>query len=291
MTAVNDAPVAADDSATTNEDAPVTVDLLANDSDTDGALDPNTVVVTTSPAHGSVVVDPLTGQATYTPDPNYNGPDTFTYQVCDTDGSCVSAAVTIDVAPVNDAPTAADDTATTGEETPVAIDVLVNDVDADGALDPASVTVTVAPAHGTTSVDPATGVITYTPDPSYNGPDTLTYQVCDDGTPALCASATVTIDVTGVNDAPVAIDDLADHHRGDAGRSSTSPPTTSTRTAISTRRPSPSGSPLCTESWPSIRRPAPSPTPPTRISPGRTASPTRSAIWATPRCAPPPPSP
>ena len=158
---------------------------------------PASVTVTVAPAHGTTSVDPPTGAITYTPDADWSGTDTFTYQVCDTGtpALCDTAVVTVDVTAVNDAPVAADDTATTDEDAPVTVDVLANDGDLEGALDPASVSVIGGPSHGSVSIDPATGRITYTPDPNYNGPDTFTYQVCDTGTPALCDTAVVTVDV------------------------------------------------------------------------------------------------
>ncbi|MCO6176476.1 cadherin-like domain-containing protein, partial [Flavobacterium sp. NRK F10] len=79
---VNDAPVATNDNATTNEDTPVIIDVTANDTDTDGTIDPTTVVVTVNPSNGTVTVDPVTGEVTYTPNPDYFGTDTFEYQVC-----------------------------------------------------------------------------------------------------------------------------------------------------------------------------------------------------------------
>jgi len=82
--------------------------------------------------------------------------------------------------------------------------VLANDSDTDGNLDPASVTVTSGPANGGTGVNTTTGMITYTPDPDFNGSDSFVYEVCDDGTPlpAECATATVSITINAVNDAP-----------------------------------------------------------------------------------------
>ncbi len=134
-----------------------------------------------APSDGSTSVDPVTGAITYTPDPDFHGTDSFSYQVCD-DGSpvlCDTATVDILVLPVNDPPVANDDTATTDEDTPVTIDVVANDTDVDGNLDPTSVTVTSGPANGSVAVDPVTGEVTYTPDADFNGTDSFTYEVCD----------------------------------------------------------------------------------------------------------------
>jgi uncharacterized repeat protein (TIGR01451 family) len=82
---VNDPPVAQDDAATTNSDTAVTIEVLANDSDPDGTLNPATVFINTPPSDGSVIVN-SDGTATYTPDPGFSGVDTFTYTVDDNEG-------------------------------------------------------------------------------------------------------------------------------------------------------------------------------------------------------------
>ena len=118
VTATNDAPTAAADAATTNEDAPVAINVVANDSDIDGdTLTPSTV---SAPDLGSVAIAP-DGKVVYTPPPNYFGPDSFTYTVSDGHGGTASAAVSISITSVNDAPTAAPKTATTKYQTAVTV--------------------------------------------------------------------------------------------------------------------------------------------------------------------------
>ena len=68
INAVNDAPEVDDDTATTDEDMPVTIDVLANDSDVDGNLDPATVQVVSGPSDGATTVNSTTGEIAYTPD-------------------------------------------------------------------------------------------------------------------------------------------------------------------------------------------------------------------------------
>ncbi|MGL1258692.1 tandem-95 repeat protein, partial [Vibrio parahaemolyticus] len=82
------------------------------------------------PKNGTVTVN-NDGTVTYTPDDNYVGKDTFTYVVT-SGGVSESTTVEVNVTPVNDAPVAKDDIATTQEDTPVTIDVLPNDTDVDG---------------------------------------------------------------------------------------------------------------------------------------------------------------
>ena len=114
------------------------------------------------------------------------------------------------VNPVNDAPVAVDDGSsgtpfqTTAEDTPVTLTTLLdNDTDVDG--DSLSITVASGASHG--SLSHTTTSVTYTPNANWNGDDSFTYAVCDDGSPQLCDTATVYVRVTAVNDPPVAVDD------------------------------------------------------------------------------------
>jgi uncharacterized repeat protein (TIGR01451 family) len=213
VASVNDAPAAADDSDITGEDVPVTTNVVANDSDVDGTIDPSSVVVGNGvnglfePLNGSVTANG-DGTITYSPHAGFNGVDVYEYQVCDsgTPVLCDVARVTVTVVP-NVPPTAADDSATTPEDTPVVVDVVANDTDVDGTIDPTSVALASAPANGTVTIDPVTGEITYTPDPDFHGTDTLTYTVADDdGVDSAPASVTITVDP--INDPPVAVDDF-----------------------------------------------------------------------------------
>ena len=130
VTAVNDAPVTNDDSATTDEDTAVVIDLIANDTDVEG--DALSFVSVSNGANGSVV-DNGDGTVTYTPNADWFGTDSFVYSVTDgTDNSNI-ATVTVTVNPVNDdPPVAVGDNATTAEDTAVVIDLVANDTDPDG---------------------------------------------------------------------------------------------------------------------------------------------------------------
>ena len=98
----SDPPTAQDDSATTDEDVPITIDVLANDSDPEN--DPLTVInVDTATTLGSVVIDPA-GTLTYTPVPNFSGIDSFAYTVSDPSGGTDVASVTVTIGAVNDLP-------------------------------------------------------------------------------------------------------------------------------------------------------------------------------------------
>lgn len=194
----NDAPVATNDSANTNEDNDVIIDVLANDSDVDGdALS----VTAVSASAGAASVN-SNGDVLYTPPADFNGPVTLNYTVSDGNGGTDSASVSVTVNAVNDAPIANPDSGTVNEDSSVIIDVLTNDTDVDG--DALSITNATSP-NG--SVTFSGNNITFTPTADFNGATTVTYTVSDGagGT----ASGTVTINVTNVNDAPVASDDTA----------------------------------------------------------------------------------
>src|SRR6056297_923194 len=206
VNAINDAPVAVDDVATTNEDTQVDIDVLANDSDVDGGLDPATVSVTSGPANGAASVNTTTGVITYTKSGDFNGTDSFVYEVCD-DGTplpalCSSATVSIDVDPVNDAPTADAGAASTDEDTPVTVTLTGSDVEGD----PLTFAIASAPGSGSlgaiTQVDATTAEIVYTPNADFNGADSFTFTV-NDGT-VDSAPATISLTVNPVNDPPAA---------------------------------------------------------------------------------------
>jgi VCBS repeat-containing protein len=202
VTCVNDAPVAQDDSYTTDEDTPLVVakpGILGNDYDVDG--DSLTAVLVSGPAHGTLTLN-SDGSFTYTPAENFCGEDSFTYKAYDGELYSNVATVRITVTCVNDAPVANDDEASVLEDSSVTIPVLGNDYDVDG--DPLSVSIVSGPANGRATVNPD-GTITYTPNPDFCGTDSFTYKACDPS--GACDTATVTIHVTCVNDAPVAQDD------------------------------------------------------------------------------------
>ncbi|MBT3028836.1 MAG: tandem-95 repeat protein, partial [Candidatus Thiodiazotropha sp. (ex Ctena orbiculata)] len=157
-----------------------------------------TVTTVTQGTNGSVTIDPVSGNPVYTPNPDFNGTDTFTYTVDDGNGGTDTATVTVTVGAVNDAPVAADDTIGTDEDTPVTVDVLPNDSDPDG--DTLTVTSVTQGTNGAVTIDPVSGNPVYTPNPDFNGTDTFTYTI-DDGNGGT-DTASVTVTVNAVNDLP-----------------------------------------------------------------------------------------
>ncbi|MCB9149972.1 MAG: tandem-95 repeat protein [Caldilineaceae bacterium] len=205
VNAVNDAPVAANDSYSTDEDTALTVGapgVLANDSDVEN--DALSVELVNGPAHGTLMLNG-DGSFSYTPAANFNGSDSFTYQVNDGMADSNTATVAMTVNPVNDAPVAANDSYLTDEDVPLTVDapgVQENDNDVDG--DTLTSAVVDNPAHGSVTLN-GDGSFTYTPSQDYNGSDSFIYKLNDGA--ADSNTATVTIVIGGVNDAPVATDD------------------------------------------------------------------------------------
>jgi VCBS repeat-containing protein len=200
VNAVNDAPVAVSDSATTDEDAAKAIAVLANDSDVDG--DALKVSAVTQGAHGGVAIN-ADGSLTYTPAADFNGSDSFTYTASDGNGGTATATVSVTVNAVNDPPVAVNDSFTLNEDAPLSGGVLANDTDVDStAL--AAILVS-GPKHGSVTLK-ADGSFTYTPAANYNGTDSFTYKANDGAADGNVA--TVGLTINAVNDAPDAADDL-----------------------------------------------------------------------------------
>ncbi len=197
----NRPPVAVNDAATTFAGQPVTVAVLANDSDPDG--DTLTIVGVTAPANGTVAATAT--NVTYTPAPRFTGTDTFTYTIDDGRGGTATATVTVTVGPPpNRPPVAVNDAATTTSGQPVTVDVIANDSDPDG--DPLTVQSVTAPALGTAQI--SGNQVVYTPAAGVLGTDTFNYTINDGRGGTATASVTITI-TAPINRPPVAVDDNA----------------------------------------------------------------------------------
>jgi len=173
---VNGAPDANNDTATAEHNTPVTLNVLANDSDPDGdAL--SVSKFDAASAQGGTVSITAAGLATYTPKAGFSGTDTFNYTASDGRGGTDSAKVTVTVKaapPANRAPDAHGDSASTAFNTPVTLNVLANDSDPDGdAL--RVLNFDAASAQGGTVSITAAGLATYTPKAGFSGTDTFNY--------------------------------------------------------------------------------------------------------------------
>ncbi len=186
VSAGNSPPVASDDSASTRVDNSVTIQVLANDSDSNG--DPLTVTGVTSPNSGTVALNP-DQRITYTPNAGFAGTDAFTYAANDGTADSNVATVTVTVS-ANEAPVASNDGANANKNTAVMINVLANDGDPNG--DPLTVTNLTAPSGGTVVLN-ADKTVTYTPETGFTGTDAFTYTASDGSLTSNIATVTVTV--------------------------------------------------------------------------------------------------
>jgi gliding motility-associated-like protein len=227
---VNDAPNAINDNSSTPEDTSVSVNVLANDSDVDASTTLSVSQFTVSGISGTfnpgqtasidgvgTITATSTGNFTFTPAANYSGSvPAITYTISDGNNGTATANLSITVTPVNDAPLAVDDAATTNEDTQVTVNVLSNDTDVENntltltqfvingtTYSPGS---TASLTEGTIQYNPATGSFTFTPALNYTGTvPTVSYTITDGlgGT----ASANLVVTITTVNDVPIAAND------------------------------------------------------------------------------------
>ncbi len=188
---VNDAPVVQNQSASTNEDTVVDITLLGSDIENDTL----TYSIVES-NNGTISISGTT--ATYTPNQDWNGTDTFTYKANDGTDDSNTATVTVTVAAVNDAPVTQNVSFTTDEDSPYtdSYTAYVSDVDGDAL----TVTAVTSPTNGTATCNDTSTDCTYTPNQDFNGTDSFTYKVNDGELDSNIS--TVSITVNAQNDAP-----------------------------------------------------------------------------------------
>ena len=193
---IADPPLAADDAYSVDEDTVLTVTdttgVLVNDSDADG--DTLTASLVSDVAHGTLNLS-SDGSFTYTPDADFHGTDTFTYLANDGSEDSQTATVTLTVTPVNDAPTAVDDTYGVDVDGTLSVNVeagvLANDADVDG--DTLTVALASDVTNGTLSLA-ADGSFTYTPTVGFHGTDSFSYTVSDGDLVSGPADVNITVD-------------------------------------------------------------------------------------------------
>jgi hypothetical protein len=185
----NTSPVMNGQAFETYEDAPLLATIAASDADGDAL----SFRVISGPGHGSLVFGTTPGAFTYTPVANYAGADVFSVSVRDTGGATATARMTMTVFPVNDAPVAVDDAATTTVNKPVAIPVLSNDFDIEGDL--FRIRSFSQPAHGSVTVNPQLpSQLIFTPfQDDCVASDEFSYQAEDLAGTLVSNTATVTI--------------------------------------------------------------------------------------------------
>ncbi|MBW3623233.1 MAG: tandem-95 repeat protein [Armatimonadetes bacterium] len=165
-----------------NEDTPQEITLTA----TSPRNAPLTFTLLKAPEHGTLSA--ISGnKLTFTPAPNYYGPDSFTYRANDGTLDSNTATVTLAITPVNDPPTAQDVTLNAFKNRALPVSLSATDADGDYLM----YALSSPPAHGTLSGNPPH--LTYTPEPGYTGPDVFTFKAGDGQ--AESAPATVSLDV------------------------------------------------------------------------------------------------
>ena len=196
----NQPPQVNNQTITTNEDTATSIILTAVNPENDSL----SYTVTQQPANGALTGNPP--NLIYTPDENFNGTDTLEYVISDEEGLTDTAQVVITIDPVNDAPVANDDNATTSVDEPVTLSVTSNDTDIDGTIDVSTVDldpttpgqqINVSTTEGDWAVDTTTGNLTFTPAVDFEGVATLPYMVLDNEG-LVSNTATITIDVESV---------------------------------------------------------------------------------------------
>ncbi|MHB8974312.1 MAG: tandem-95 repeat protein [Pirellulaceae bacterium] len=210
-TAVNDAPVAIEQSVVTAAGFEIPITLSGDDADPD--VDQTlTFTLLTQPVHGTIAsFDPASGDLVYVPDPGYCGPDSITFAITDDatagSASATSAATTVSIHVVA-LPTANAQEVTALEDTiqNVTLTGAAGDISSVSSL---RFVITAGPSHGTLEqLDPTSGTVVYMPNPGYSGPDCFSFAVIDElaahELAVLGASAVVNIQVASANDAPIA---------------------------------------------------------------------------------------
>lgn len=183
----NNSPVANNQSAVINEDAAVTIILTATDADNDALA----YSIVDSPSNG--ILSGIAPNVTYTPNENYNGPDSFTFKVNDGTVDSNIATVNITINPVNDAPIAEDQLVTTNEDTNINITLTATDPD-DGTL---AYSIVESPSHGI--LIGTLPNITYTPADGYEGVDSFTFKTNDGTTDSNIAVVNITVNPVNLN--------------------------------------------------------------------------------------------
>ncbi|NVC63650.1 tandem-95 repeat protein [Vibrio sp. 05-20-BW147] len=216
ISAINDAPVAKALTITTDEDtASAALSVRSQTTDVEDGIPTGDLALVSLPQKGQVTVDQTAGTFVYTPNANENGSDSFTYTIADSEGSVsLAATVSVNIGSVNDAPVASADTLTFDEDVTSTLDVLSNDSDIeDGAFTASSITLQdLGQGEGvysfaTVSVN-ADGTLNIVPAANVNGQHRFTYTLTD-SSQAVSESATITLNIMPVNDAPVAVDNSA----------------------------------------------------------------------------------
>ncbi len=186
-------PIANPQAVMTDEETPLPITLTGSDPEGD----PLTFTITRAPTNGTLSIlnptGPGSADVTYSPVLNFNGNDSFDFQVAEPGEQTAAATVDITVKPVPDPPQAVDDAVSATANTPKVIDVLANDIDPDG--DVLVISAVSTPSNGTATTDGA--LVTYTPNTDFVGTDSFQYTISDtSGNAKTVDTGMVTVEVT-----------------------------------------------------------------------------------------------
>ncbi len=201
----NQAIIAERDNATTGAEEILSIPVLANDTDAEDQINILSLTITDFPDNGTTQISG--SNIIYTPKDGWAGRDSFIYRICDSGRpiTCDTAIVYTEVKDNNLAITARPDMVYVPEGESANINVLTNDNDPDGALYPENMTLVLQPKHGRATIN-SDGSISYEPEGTYNGRDSVIYQICDNGPVVKCDTAVIKITVVE-NMPPVALND------------------------------------------------------------------------------------
>lgn len=210
----NIAPVVQNDSARTVQNTSIAIDVAENDYDVKGTIDLSSLKIKLQPQNGTIETGMAgnisNGIFTYTPALDFVGIDTLTYTICDDaipcEAMCGTALVYIKVLDLNNPPTAVDDEYVASVCDPLTQNLIENDFDVDGDQIRANSIPVKLPIHGVVTIG-ENGFFTYTPDVGFTGIDSFMYEICDNGLPTMCDTATVYITLWPDNDC----DGVPDH--------------------------------------------------------------------------------
>ncbi|MCO8121425.1 tandem-95 repeat protein [Stieleria sp. TO1_6] len=196
---INDAPFTVVDNPTLNPNGPTVIEVLANDYDVDGTIDPTSIQITLQPAFGSLAID-NNGVITFTSFQSFALEDVFRYRVADDQGEY--SAETLVTISANAAPIARNDQAGTFFNESIDVNVVANDEDPDavpgapdGGLDLSSIQIVSAPTSGV-AVPLGDGTVRYIPNDGFLGTDSFQYTIAD-SEGRVSSPGTVQIQVTG----------------------------------------------------------------------------------------------
>ncbi|MFY8297407.1 Ig-like domain-containing protein [Pseudoalteromonas sp. SS15] len=202
VTGPNKAPIAMNDSAVTQQDTSIEINILDNDTDIDGTIDLNTIKLVTEPQNGTAKFSVELSKLIYIPKDGFYGTDALAYSFQDNEGaSSNEATVAITVTRVNKPPIAIDDSFDVDEGTALELNLLQNDSDTDGAINISTIEVIDTAQFGDLEVL-SSGNVLYTNTDQSTSIDSFTYRF-KDNEGVFSNSATVTINIIEVDTSPI----------------------------------------------------------------------------------------